>query len=148
MRIHLALAALLAASQAPPVRAQDIVISETPAPAIIETRAQLERIATLDDAGPKLNAVIVFNPDAALEAVRNADLPLEGRTVLIKDNIETREWPTTAGSLALANNMTGRDAPLIARLRASGGVVLGKTNLSEWANIRSSNSSSGWSAVG
>ena len=66
----------------------------------------------------------------------------------MKDNIETREWPTTAGSLALADNRTGRDAPLIARLRAAGGVVLGKTNLSEWANIRSTRSTSGWSAVG
>src|SRR6185503_4506661 len=75
-------------------------------------------------------------------------LPLAGRAGLVKDNIETREWPTTAGSLALANNMTGRDAPLIVRLRAAGGVVLGKTNLSEWANIRSTRSTSGWSAVG
>jgi amidase len=75
-------------------------------------------------------------------------LPLGGRTVLVKDNIETREFPTTAGSLALAGNMTGRDAPLIARMREAGGVVLGKTNLSEWANIRSSRSTSGWSAVG
>jgi amidase len=68
--------------------------------------------------------------------------------VLVKDNVETREWPTTAGSLALKDNLTGRDAPLIARLREAGGVVLGKTNLSEWANIRSSASTSGWSAVG
>lgn len=73
---------------------------------------------------------------------------LEGRTVLVKDNIETREWATTAGSLALKDNHTGRDAPMISNLRASGGVVLGKTNLSEWANIRDSNSTSGWSAVG
>ena len=68
--------------------------------------------------------------------------------MLIKDNIETREFPTTAGSLALAHNRTGRDAPLVANLRGAGGVVLGKTNLSEWANIRDSNSTSGWSAVG
>src|SRR3546814_19795198 len=74
--------------------------------------------------------------------------PLQGRTVLVKDNIETREWRTTAGSTALADNATRRDAPLIARLRANGGVVLGKTNLSEWANIRDRSSSSGWSAVG
>merc|ERR1711969_346505 len=73
---------------------------------------------------------------------------LDGRTVLVKDNIETRELPTTAGSLALAGNMTGRDAPMIANLRRAGGVVIGKTNLSEWANIRDSNSTSGWSAVG
>ena len=108
----------------------------------------VQRIAALDDAGPKLNAVIIYDRDAAAKVAAQADLPLAGRTVLVKDNIETREWPTTAGSLALASNMTGRDAPLIARLRAAGGVVLGKTNLSEWANIRSSHSTSGWSAVG
>ena len=68
--------------------------------------------------------------------------------ILVKDNIETRDQPTTAGSLALKDNMTGRDAPVIARLRAAGAVILGKTNLSEWANIRSSASMSGWSAVG
>ncbi len=110
----------------------------------------LKRIAELDDAGPRLNAVIVFNPDAArlARAAAMAGLPLAGEPVLVKDNIETKEWPTTAGSLALKDNQTGRDAPLIARLRAAGGVVLGKTNLSEWANIRSSFSTSGWSAVG
>ena len=113
-----------------------------------DAAAHLARIAEIDDAGPELNSVIVVNSDAPAEARAAAALPLGGRTVLVKDNIETREWPTTAGSLALANNMTGRDAPLIARLRAAGGVVLGKTNLSEWANIRSMRSTSGWSAVG
>lgn len=115
-----------------------------------DARAYRARIAALDDAGPELNAVIVAAEadDAARAADAAAGLPLAGRTVLVKDNIETREWPTTAGSLALAKNATGRDAPLIARLRAAGGVVLGKTNLSEWANIRDSDSTSGWSAVG
>jgi len=114
------------------------------------SKAYLDRIAAIDDAGPQLNAVIVANPTAPDEAVaaQRMNLPLGGRTVLVKDNVETREWPTTAGSLALKDNMTGRDAPLIANLRAAGGVVLGKTNLSEWANIRSSASTSGWSAVG
>ena len=75
--------------------------------------------------------------------------PLAGQPVLIKDNIESAgPLPTTAGSLALANNVTNRDAPLVARLRAAGAVILGKTNLSEWANIRSNHSISGWSAVG
>ena len=68
--------------------------------------------------------------------------------MLVKDNVEAREWATTAGSLALADNRTGRDAPLVARIREAGGVILGKTNLSEWANIRSNSSTSGWSAVG
>jgi len=113
-------------------------------------RDQLATIAARDDAGPQINAVIVVKDKASLEAeiAAAADLPLQGRTVLVKDNIETREWPTTAGSLALKDNATRRDAPLIARLRKAGGVVLGKTNLSEWANIRSSSATSGWSAVG
>ena len=73
---------------------------------------------------------------------------ITGLPILLKDNIETRDLPTTAGSMALLNNAPGRDAPLVARLRTSGAVILGKTNLSEWANIRSGASSSGWSAVG
>nr|WP_086620026.1 amidase [Erythrobacter tepidarius] len=107
------------------------------------------RIQALDDNGPRLNAVIDYDPTAPVKARQLAHTgPLHGRTVLVKDNIETREFATTAGSLALKDNMTGRDAPLIANLRAAGGVVLGKTNLSEWANIRSDRSTSGWSAVG
>ena len=115
-----------------------------------ETAARYaERIAALDDAGPMLNSVIVYDTDPrdAADAINAASL-LAGRTVLVKDNIETREWPTTAGSLALADNRTNRDAPLIANLRQAGGMVLGKTNLSEWANIRDNDSTSGWSAVG
>ena len=139
MRTHRTLLALLLVSSAPAL-----------ADPGEEAAAYLERIATIDDAGPELNAVLSVKDPATLaeEVAAAADLPLQGRTVLVKDNIETREWPTTAGSLALKNNMTGRDAPLIARLRAAGGVVLGKTNLSEWANIRSGNSTSGWSAIG
>ncbi len=106
------------------------------------------RIQALDDAGPTLNAVIDYNVEAPVEARRLASTGLlRGRSVLVKDNIETRDFATTAGSLALANNRTGRDAPLIANIRANGGVILGKTNLSEWANIRSNDSTSGWSAV-
>nr|WP_242447569.1 amidase [Aurantiacibacter aquimixticola] len=108
----------------------------------------VERIARIE-ATADLNAVIAYDADPAHEVDLALEIgPLQGRAVLVKDNIETREFPTTAGSLALADNDTGRDAPLIARLRANGGVVLGKTNLSEWANFRSSDSSSGWSAVG
>ena len=115
-----------------------------------EARLQLEGIARLDDGTDGLNAVISVNPDVLCDAAYAslARLPLAGRTVLVKDNIETRELPTTAGSLALAGNMTRRDATLIANLREAGGVVLGKANLSEWANIRDFNSTSGWSAVG
>ena len=115
-----------------------------------EARAHLERIAALDDAGPELNAVIAVNENAWSDAFHasHGDGELGGLTVLIKDNIETREFPTTAGSLALKDNWTRRDAPMVARIRAAGGVILGKTNLSEWANIRSDSSTSGWSAVG
>ena len=120
------------------------------------TRAYLARIEALDRKGPTLRSVIAVNPDAvaqarALDAERRAGRtrgPLHGVPVLIKDNIETRELPTTAGSLALRDNRTGRDAPVVARLRAAGAVILGKTNLSGWANIRSSSSMSGWSAAG
>lgn len=127
------------------------VQAETPAQRAAEAKAYLAAIAKLDDAekGPQLNAVIAANAAAPQEAARLAGTgPLDGRTVLVKDNVETREWPTTAGSLALVANRTNRDAPMITRLRAAGGVVLGKTNLSEWANIRHSPSTSGWSAVG
>ena len=100
-----------------------------------------------------INAVITVNDQAANPAeggsMPSGNLsPLDGVPILIKDNIETADMPTTAGSLALLNNAPGRDAPLVARLRAAGAVIVGKTNLSEWANIRSTNSSSGWSAVG
>lgn len=111
----------------------------------------LARIAAVDDAGPQLNAVLAINPHAAKEeaAAKAIKGPLAGKAVLIKDNIEVAgPMATTAGSLALKDNVTGRDAPLVARLRKAGVVILGKTNLSEWANIRSSSSSSGWSAIG
>ncbi|MCZ8371007.1 MAG: amidase [Porphyrobacter sp.] len=140
-----ALALLLATTAAPALARQ-----ADPDVAATAAEAQIERIRTLDDAGPMLNAVIVYEPEAANYAneAEEAGTPLAGRTVLVKDNVETEEWPTTAGSLALKDNATGRDAPLVANLRAAGGVVMGKTNLSEWANIRSNNSTSGWSGVG
>ncbi|UAB79662.1 amidase [Erythrobacter sp. SCSIO 43205] len=111
---------------------------------------QIYRIVTLDGGPDGINSVIALAPDITRQVrqLQRRGLPLDARTVLVKDNIETRELPTTAGSLALKDNMTGRDAPLIANLRAAGGVVLGKTNLSEWANIRSDDSTSGWSAIG
>ena len=120
-------------------------------------RAYLKRIAAMDRKGPSLRSVIAINPDAlaqakALDSERKAGRvrgPLHGIPILIKDNVETADaMPTTAGSLALANNLTRRDAPVVAELRRAGAVILGKTNLSEWANIRSTRSMSGWSAVG
>jgi amidase len=120
-------------------------------------KAYLARIEAIDRTGPGLHSVIAINPNAltdarALDAERRAGHvrgPLHGIPILVKDNIETADpIPTTAGSLALAQNITGRDAPIVARLRAAGAIILGKTNLSEWANIRSSHSISGWSAIG
>lgn len=121
------------------------------------TRHYLQRIDRYDRQGPKLGAVLAVNPEAltaarALDATRRAGKvlgPLHGIPILIKDNIETRDpLPTTAGSLALASARHEKDAPVAARLRSAGAVVLGKANLSEWANFRSSRSVSGWSAVG
>ncbi len=113
----------------------------------------LDRIETLDS---ELASVLAIDP-TALDQARALDEhlagggeagPLHGIPILLKDNIETRDQPTTAGSLALKHNQTGRDAPLVAHLRAAGAVILGKTNLSEWANFRGERSSSGWSALG
>ncbi|MEO1656198.1 MAG: amidase [Pseudomonadota bacterium] len=108
----------------------------------------LEAIEVLDHTGPALQSVLALNPSALDDAKAGAEGALGGLPILIKDNIETKELPTTAGSLALADNDTGRDAPAVARLRSAGAIILGKTNLSEWANFRSSQSSSGWSGMG
>ena len=117
----------------------------------------LARIDAVDRSGPAINAVIDLNPDAQQIAAqldderRNGKVrgPLHGIPVLIKDNIDTADrMHTTAGSLALADNIAARDSFVAARLRAAGAVILGKTNLSEWANFRSTHSSSGWSGRG
>ncbi|MEO1574697.1 MAG: amidase [Pseudomonadota bacterium] len=117
----------------------------------------LARIEAMDRQGPKLHSMIALNPDA-LDQARERDAqvaagatlgPLHGVPIVLKDNIESLDsMATTAGALALADNVTGRDAPLVAGLREAGAVILGKTNLSQWANFRSYQSSSGWSAVG
>jgi amidase len=122
------------------------------------TAAYLDRIAKLDRAGPQLRAVIEVNPDASATA-RELDAagkaggmrgrPLHGMPILVKDNITTGDrMSTTAGSLALEGYRAAEDAPLVKRLREAGAVILGKSNLSEWANFRSSNSLSGWSSRG
>jgi amidase len=121
------------------------------------TGSYLARIERYDRKGPKLGAVLARNPDAlpaarTLDAARRAGKlqgPLHGIPLLLKDNIETRDpLPTTAGSLALMGARHSVDAPMAARLRAAGAIVLGKANLTEWANFRSTRSVSGWSAVG
>ena len=121
------------------------------------TQLYLKRIEAIDKSGPKLNAVIELNPEAIaiakqMDAERKAGKlrgAMHGIPVLIKDNIDTADkMKTTAGSLALADHIAARDAFIVKKLREAGAVILGKTNLSEWANFRSSNSSSGWSSRG
>lgn len=124
---------------------------------VMLTELYLKRIAEIDKAGPGLNAVIELNPDA-VNIARNLDKeredgkirgPLHGIPVLIKDNIDTADrMQTTAGSLALEGHRAKTDAFIVTKLRDAGAVLLGKTNLSEWANFRSSNSCSGWSSRG
>ena len=120
------------------------------------TQAYLDRIAATDDAGPRLDAVIELNPDALADAKRLDEErragkirgPLHGIPVLLKDNIDALPMVNSAGSLALAAHRPKTDAFLVQRLRDAGAVILGKTNLSEWANFRSTRSSSGWSSRG
>ncbi|MEK6542564.1 MAG: amidase [Pseudomonadota bacterium] len=119
-------------------------------------RLYIDRMHAIDDTGHTINAVIALYPDA-LETARTLDAEraaghvrgtLHGIPIVIKDNIEADgALATTAGSLALADNVTGRDSPLVARLRNAGAIILGRTNLSEWANFRSNSSTSGWSAM-
>jgi len=121
------------------------------------TQAYLSRIQAMDRQGPTLRAVLETNPDALqiadqLDAERRQGRvrgPLHGIPVIVKDNIDTHDqMQTTAGSLALEGNFAERDAFLVERLRAAGAIILAKANLSEWANFRSTRSSSGWSGRG
>ena len=121
------------------------------------TSHYLQRIQAIDKKGPKLHAVIELNPDA-LNIAENLDQerkagkirgPLHGIPILLKDNINTGDkMQTTAGALALAGNKAASDAFITSKLREAGAIILGKTNLSEWANYRSTTSSSGWSGRG
>src|SRR4051812_27890615 len=153
-----------AAPQAPPFDLQEVTIaglqqrmerSEETARSL--TQKYLARIDAVDRQGPMLHSIIELNPDAlsiadTLDAERRNGRgrgPLHGIPILIKDNIATGDrMLTTAGSLALATAPAPRDAFIVQRLRDAGAVLLGKTNLSEWANFRSTHSSSGWSARG
>jgi amidase len=121
------------------------------------TQAYLERIEQVDRGGPRLRSVIELNPDALgiaaqLDSERAQGRvrgPLHGIPIIVKDNIDTGDrMQTTAGSLALVGTPASQDAPVIRKLRQAGAVLLGKANLSEWANFRSSRSSSGWSGRG
>ena len=125
--------------------------------AVSLTKMYLKRIKEIDKNGPKINAVIELNPDAlkiaeAMDKERKAGRirgQLHGIPVLIKDNINTGDsMMTTAGSLAMKGNTATKDAFIVTKLREAGAVIIGKTNLSEWANFRSSRSTSGWSSRG
>lgn len=118
--------------------------------------AYLQRIESLDDSGPRYNAVISINPDAKTiaqqldqeRAQNQLRGPLHGIPVILKDNIDSADnMPTTAGSLALRDHYPNQDSTVAKKLRAAGAIILGKANLSEWANFRSSLSTSGWSAI-
>lgn len=117
----------------------------------------LKRIENIDKSGPKLNAIIEVNPDALSIAKQMDNERKDGKTrgalhgipVMIKDNIDTADkMQTTAGSLAMAGNFASNDAFIVKKLREAGAIIIGKTNLSEWANFRSTQSSSGWSSGG
>ena len=120
------------------------------------TRAYLARIAAVDADGPRLRSIIELNPQAeadaqALDAARRDGKvrgPLHGLPVLIKDNIDVAGMVNSAGSLAMAEHRPKDDAVVVRRLREAGAVILGRTNLSEWANFRSTRSTSGWSSRG
>ena len=116
----------------------------------------LDRIEALDRNGPTLRSVLEINPNAlsiaeALDEERRTQGPrgpLHGIPILLKDNIDTVDMMSTAGSLALVGSRPPRDATVTHKLREAGAIVLGKANMSEWANFRSTRSSSGWSGVG
>jgi amidase len=164
LSIGCALAAAVAASPVKPFRFDEATISDLQSrmksgelSAHALTAAYLARIDEVDKSGPRLNSVIEVNPEAldiaeALDKerkVKGPRGPMHGIPVLIKDNIETADrMQTTAGSLALVGSHPAQDSGVARKLRETGAVILGKTNLSEWANIRSSHSTSGWSGRG
>src|SRR5258706_7161866 len=156
-------AAVSASAAAPEIHLEELTIEDiqkgfqSGLSSFALTGAYLARIDAIDRHGPAINAVIETNPDALaiateLDRERKAKGPrgpLHGIPILIKDNIDTHDrMTTTAGSLALGGSIPLQDSSVAKRLRDAGAVILGKTNLSEWANFRSSHSSSGWSGRG
>ncbi len=146
-RLKKTLASLVLLTCAAPAVAQE-ERAPVPAPQMLEDAVRAQTTTALNAVIVRLDEAETADAEARGAMTSAITGILSGLDILIKDNIETREWATTAGSLALVDNATGRDAPLIANIRANGGVIAGKTNLSEWANFRSTSSSSGWSAVG
>ena len=147
-------------SAAPPFEIEEITLAELQAglragrfTSRALTEAYLSRIDAIDKHGPAINSVIEINPDALAIAAEMDRVPrrspLHGVPVLIKDNIDTADrMHTSAGSLALADSIAPRDSGVATKLREAGAVIVGKTNLSEWANFRSTHSTSGWSGRG
>jgi amidase len=144
-------------SSANPLTEQAQALASGALTSVAAVSAALHRIESIDRSGPRVNAILAINPNAMDLAIqldtelaqRGPRGPLHGVPVLLKDNIESADpVPTTAGSLALKYNFTDRDSTVMQKLRAAGAVMLAKTNLSEWANIRSNKSTSGWSAIG
>ena len=117
-----------------------------------KVEAALEKIELIDRTGYTLNSVLALRTQALADAdaydKAGIELPMGGVPVLVKDNVEAIGLPATAGSLALSDTPVIRDSPIVANLKAAGAIIIGSTNLSEWANIRSTKSTSGWSAVG
>jgi amidase len=158
------MAATLAAAQAPKLDVEELTIERLQADMAAGrytarqiAEAYLARIDAIDRKGPTLSSVIETNPDALTIADeldrerrdKGPRGPMHGIPVLLKDNIDTADkMMTTAGSLALVGPAPDRDAFVVERLRAAGAIILGKANLSEWANFRSTKSTSGWSARG
>ncbi len=136
-----------------PLREQVVALERGSLSSAALTTAYLARIAARDPGDGGVHAVLVTDPQAATKAatidgLRGKGALLQGAAILVKDNIDSQGIATTAGSLALANNVPAADAFVLRRIHAAQAVMLGKTNLSEWANFRSTKSTSGWSSVG
>ena len=136
-----------------PLREQVAVMETRQLSSAALTQGYLQRIESRDQGSSGIHAVLALDPSAAddaasLDEKRGGGSPLQGAVILIKDNIDTEGLATTAGSIALANNVPQADAPAIRQIRDARGLVLGKTNLSEWANFRGIASTSGWSSAG
>ncbi len=136
-----------------PLRDQVSALEQGQVTSVALTSGYLARIAARDEVDGGVHAVIATDPQAlsnaaSLDAERGKGAPLQGAAIFVKDNIDTKGIATTAGSLAMAGNVPDDDAFVVQRIRAAQGLVLAKTNLSEWANFRSTSPTSGWSSLG
>src|SRR3954470_2633640 len=161
--VGLLFAAAPARAADPPLDLERLTVSDAGAkmaagqlPSVQLTRAYINRIAATNARGPGLNAVRIVNPralsDAALldleRATGHVRGPLHGVPVLVKDNLDVAGLPTTAGNVALQNSVPDKDSTVVAHLRAAGAVILGKTNLTEFANFMTNGMPNGYSSLG